>query len=234
MAATRPRILFVEDDKRLRDLTSQFLTNKGFHVHALEEGNQALERVKQESVDLIILDVMLPGTDGFSLCKTLREFFNGPLLFLTAKTELNDELLGFEVGADDYITKPVEPTVLLARVQALLRRIPEVKAPSSDTLQFGQLHIDKQARQISLNNSNIELTSHEFDLLVMLAESAGDVVERDRFYTELIGREYDGLDRSADVRISRLRKKLGDNPQHPYRIKTIWGKGFFFVSSAWD
>ena len=153
---------------------------------------------------------------------------------MTAKNELSDELLGFELGADDYITKPVDPSVLLARIQALLRRIPVDTEANHNVMQFDQLVINKPARTITLHDEVVELTSHEFDLLVMLAEHAGAVVERERIYTELIGREYDGLDRSADVRISRLRKKLGDNPQHPFRIKTIWGKGFFFVSSAWS
>lgn len=229
-------ILFVEDDERLRTLTSHYLQHHGFSVFAYADGTGVIETIKTADIDLVILDVMLPGIDGFGLCKTIREQYSGPLLFLTAKTELSDELMGFELGADDYITKPVEPSVLLARVQALLRRTskrPDTEKPNGQ-LRFGQLSIDQHARQVSFKNQNISLTSHEFDLLLMLANHSGEVVTRETIYTDIIGREYDGLDRSADVRISRLRKKLGDDAQHPYRIKTIWGKGFFFVASAWD
>ena len=155
---------------------------------------------------------------------------------MTAKDDDIDQVLGLEIGADDYVIKPVEPRVLLARIQALLRRserLPESKTPTQK-LQFGQLLIDRSTRSAILNGKDVQLTSHEFDMLWKLAENPSTLVERSTLYTELIGREYDGLDRSADVRISRLRKKLNDNPQHPYRIKTIWGKGFFFVADAWD
>ncbi|MFC3094761.1 response regulator [Alteromonas sediminis] len=232
--STLQTLLIIEDDARLRELTANYLSQHGFGVIALEDGSNVSDTLINHNVDLIILDVMLPGDDGFVLCRTIRRTFDGPLLFLTAKTELADELLGFELGADDYITKPVEPSVLLARVQALLRRSSIKHSDNTSALVFGELTIDQQARRVLLGQEQVTLTSHEFDLLVLLAENAGAVVERDRIYNELIGREYDGLDRSADVRISRLRKKLKDNAQQPYRIKTIWGKGFFFVADAWS
>lgn len=227
-------IVIVEDDMRLRELTSAFLYRNGFHVVAFETASGVLDLLAKNRVDLIILDVMLPGIDGFLLCKQIRLSYKGPVLFLTAKTELSDELNGFELGADDYVTKPVEPSVLLARVNALLRRMPERISVGKSHFQFGNLQIFKQARKVLLDDKPVVLTSHEFDLLVMLAENAGQVVERERIYSELIGREYDGLDRSADVRISRLRKKLGDNAKNPFKIKTIWGKGFYFISNAWE
>ena len=227
-------IVIVEDDTRLRELTSAFLKRNGFHVVAFETANGVLDLLAKNRIDLIILDVMLPGIDGFLLCKQIRLSYKGPVLFLTAKTELNDELNGFELGADDYVTKPVEPSVLLARVNALLRRMPEKVSVGKSNFQFGNLQIFKQARKVLLDDKSVVLTSHEFDLLVMLAENAGQVVERERIYSELIGREYDGLDRSADVRISRLRKKLGDNAKNPFKIKTIWGKGFYFIPNAWE
>lgn len=229
-------IMFVEDDARLRALTRDYLVQHKFKVIALENSGEVKSLISKIDVDLIILDVMLPGIDGFELCKLLREHYVGPLLFLTAKTDMSDELLGFELGADDYITKPVEPSVLVARINALLRRTNSVKSKFFDqnTMQFGKLTIERNARWVQFDGKEIALTSHEFDLLLILAERAGSVVDRDTIYTEIIGREYDGLDRSADVRISRLRKKLGDNSQQPFRIKTIWGKGFFFVESAWD
>jgi two-component system OmpR family response regulator/two-component system response regulator RstA len=178
---------------------------------------------------------MLPGEDGFALCSQLRQFYTGPLLFMTAKNEDFDQVIGLEIGADDYVVKPVEPRVLLARINALLRRTISAlpQESNSDVLRFGSLSIDKASRRVTLADNVITLTSHEFDLLCLLADNASQLVDRTTLYRKLIGREYDGLDRSADVRVSRLRKKLSDDPQNPYRIKTIWGKGFFFVSDAW-
>jgi len=205
-------------------------------VTRFADGEGLIERVKASPPDAIILDVMLPGDDGFILCNRLRQFYSGPLLFMTAKSESFDQVLGLEIGADDYVVKPVEPRVLLARVNALMRRATSTEAPvhSGSVVTFGKLSIDKLSRRVNLGGEDITLTSHEFDLLCLLADNASQLVERTTLYKELIGREYDGLDRSADVRVSRLRKKLKDNPQNPYRIKTIWGKGFFFVADAWS
>ncbi len=231
------KILLIEDDRRLSALISDFLTAQNFFVKQLFDGQNLLETIQQWHPDVILLDVMLPGDDGFSLCRQLRPHFSGPLLFMTAKSSDFDQVLGLELGADDYVIKPVEPRVLLARINALLRRSSSPESPEFDLnqqLEFGKLHINKKSRLVVLDNETVQLTSHEFDMLWKLASNASQLVERSTLYTELIGREYDGLDRSADVRISRLRKKLKDNPQSPYRIKTIWGKGFFFVPDAWE
>ena len=229
-------LILVEDDERLAELVSQYLTANDFSVTRFADGEGLIERVKTTPPDAIILDVMLPGDDGFTLCNRLRQFYAGPLLFMTAKSESFDQVLGLEIGADDYVVKPVEPRVLLARVNALMRRATSTEAPvhSGSVVTFGKLSIDKLSRRVNLGGEDITLTSHEFDLLCLLADNASQLVERTTLYKELIGREYDGLDRSADVRVSRLRKKLKDNPQNPYRIKTIWGKGFFFVADAWS
>ncbi len=229
-------LILVEDDERLAALVCQYLQNNSFNVTRLPNGDGLIEKVKALSPDVVILDVMLPGEDGFALCNQLRQFYSGPLLFMTAKNEDFDQVIGLELGADDYVVKPVEPRLLLARINALLRRtaVSLAQASPSSVLKFGTLSIDKASRRVNLNGEDIALTSHEFDLLCLLADNASSVVSRVTLYQELIGREYDGLDRSADVRVSRLRKKLKDNPQNPYRIKTIWGKGFFFVSDAWD
>lgn len=228
-------LILVEDDQRLSELVSQYLENNEFRVTRLADGQGLIEKVRNSQPDVIILDVMLPGEDGFALCKQLRQFYAGPLLFMTAKNENFDQVIGLEIGADDYVVKPVEPRVLLARINALLRRVghSNAKTNSGQLLTFGQLTIDKSSRRVKLSGEDVGLTSHEFDMLCLLADNASSVVERTRLYKELIGREYDGLDRSADVRVSRLRKKLKDDPQNPYRIKTIWGKGFFFVADAW-
>jgi DNA-binding response OmpR family regulator len=229
-------VLLVEDDERLSQLIVSYLQNQGFKLTRLANGEKLLATVKHTPPDIVVLDVMLPGENGFTLCRTIRPYYSGPLLFMTAKGEDFDQVMGLEIGADDYLIKPVEPRVLLARINALLRRANH-KVSSSQSpakLVFGQLIIDRNARSALLKGRDVQLTSHEFDMLWKLAENASTLVERSVLYDELIGREYDGLDRSADVRISRLRKKLEDNPLHPYRIKTIWGKGFFFVADAWN
>lgn len=229
-------ILIVEDDERLSQLMVSYLTSQDFSVTRLASGEKLLSIIKHSPPDIIVLDVMLPGDNGFTLCRAIRPYYSGPLLFMTAKGDDFDQVLGLEIGADDYIIKPVEPRVLLARINALLRRVSQQTPAlqSAQKLEFGQLLIDRNARSATLKGRDVQLTSHEFDMLWKLAENASTLVERSVLYDELIGREYDGLDRSADVRISRLRKKLEDNPLHPYRIKTIWGKGFFFVADAWN
>ena len=230
------QVLLVEDDERLSSLIRQYLTKHNFIVHRLSSGEKLLQHVQTSPPDILLLDVMLPGENGFALCQKIRPYYSGPLLFMTAKNDDFDQVFGLEIGADDYIIKPVEPRVLLARINALLRRHqdPVSSSHSHHKLQYGQLIIDCSTRSAHLKGEDVQLTSHEFDMLWKLAESPSTLVDRTTLYREVIGREYDGLDRSADVRISRLRKKLQDNTQHPYRIKTIWGKGFFFVADAWD
>ncbi|MBL4631707.1 MAG: response regulator [Paraglaciecola sp.] len=230
------QVLLVEDDERLSSLISQYLTKHDFVVRRLSSGQHLLQHIQNSPPDILLLDVMLPGDNGFTLCSKIRPYYHGPLLFMTAKNDDFDQVFGLEIGADDYIIKPVEPRVLLARINALLRRHgdPVSSSHAQHKLQFGQLIIDSSTRSALLKGIDVQLTSHEFDMLWKLAENASTLVDRTTLYREVIGREYDGLDRSADVRISRLRKKLQDNTQHPYRIKTIWGKGFFFVADAWD
>ncbi len=232
----KKHILLVEDDERLSKLISQYLTAENFTVQCLPSGEQLLHSIQTNRPDVVLLDVMLPGENGFTLCSKIRPYYSGPLLFMTAKNDDYDQILGLEIGADDYVIKPVEPRVLLARINALLRRNVTNTASnqSAEILQFGQLTINRATRSAYLKGQDVQLTSHEFDMLWKLAENPSTLIERSTLYTEVIGREYDGLDRSADVRISRLRKKLQDNAQHPYKIKTIWGKGFFFVADAWD
>jgi DNA-binding response OmpR family regulator len=230
------QVLLVEDDERLSSLISQYLTEHGFIVQRLASGKNLLQHIQTSPPDILLLDVMLPGENGFSLCKKIRPYYPGPLLFMTAKNDDFDQIFGLEIGADDYIIKPVEPRVLLARINALLRRNrePVSTSDSLQKLQYGQLIIDRSSRSALLKGEDVQLTSHEFDMLWKLAKNPSTLVDRTTLYREVIGREYDGLDRSADVRISRLRKKLQDNSQHPYKIKTIWGKGFFFVADAWE
>lgn len=226
------KILLVEDDLGLQKLTKDYLKHNGLEVDVLERGDEVFAYLSENHVDLIILDVMLPGKDGFSVCRQVRDKYTLPILMLTAKGEDFDQVIGLELGADDYVIKPAEPRVLLARINALLRRgQPVVK--TIEELQFGDLLIDKTSRIVKLNNVEVVLTSHEFELLWLLASNAGEVLSRERVHQHMIGREYDGLDRTVDVRVSRIRKKLGDNSDKPYRIKTVWGQGYLFVSDAW-
>jgi two-component system OmpR family response regulator len=227
-------ILLVEDDPRLSQLIQAFLQQNSFKVTVINRGDTALKQVPKLKPDLIILDIMLPGMDGMALCREIRPQFPGPILFLTAKDSDFDQVLGLEIGADDYIIKPVEPRVLLARINNLLRRINHPVETAADALSFGGLLVKRHSRTVTLAEQSIELTSHEFDLLWLLASHAGETKSREYIHQTMIGREYDGLDRTVDVRISRLRKKLSDHTDAPYRIKTIWGKGYLFVPDAWE
>ncbi len=229
-----PRILVAEDDSRLAKLVQDYLQTNDFQVIIEDRGDRVIERVKETKPDLIILDLMLPGKDGLTLCQQLRPDFPGPIMMLTARNEDADQILGLEFGADDYIIKPVEPRILLARIRALLRRVEPRQSQGRQQLQFGVLSIDSPSRSVSLDAKPVNLSSHEFDLLWLLAIQVGEVVNRDFLFQELHGRPYDGLDRTIDVRISQLRKKLGDNPDNPQRIKTVWGRGYLFIANAWE
>lgn len=230
-----PRILIVEDDERLATLTCEYLEGNGFQISIEGDGSKAVERILRENPDLIILDVMLPGEDGLSICRKVKMEKDIPILMLTARTDDMDQVVGLEMGADDYVAKPVRPRVLLARVRALLRRAEAQQnagnlADSQATrLEFGDLVIDSSMREAWLNTETIDLTSAEFDLLWLLASNAGRVLTREEIFTALRGIEYDGQDRSIDVRVSRIRPKVGDDPMHPRRIKTVRSKGYLFV-----
>ncbi|WP_335736829.1 response regulator [Rheinheimera muenzenbergensis] len=227
------KILLVEDDTRLASLVQSFLTQHGFSVQLQTQGDAVAEHCRQFQPDLVVLDLMLPGLDGFGVCRQLRPWYKGPILILTAKQSDIDQVLGLELGADDYVIKPVEPRVLVARINALLRRTQTPARAEQQELQFGALTLKQRAREAWYNQQRVELTSYEFDLLWMLARHAGQTVKREAIHQQIIGREYDGLDRTVDVRISHLRRKLGDNAETPFRIKTVWGKGYLFVADAW-
>ncbi|MGI0119289.1 response regulator [Zooshikella sp. RANM57] len=232
------RVLIVEDDERLATLTKEYLESNGMSVAVESDGAKAVDRILSETPDLVVLDLMLPGEDGVSICRRLRPAYKGPILMLTARTDDLDQVLGLEMGADDYVAKPVRPRVLLARIRALLRRSPielvESVAPSDSTtrLVFGPLVIDNAMREAWLRDESIELTSAEFDLLWLLASNSGRVLSREEIFLALRGIEYDGQDRSIDVRVSRIRPKIGDDPIHPRLIKTVRSKGYLFVKDA--
>ena len=228
-------ILLVEDDLRLADLTAEYFRQNGLSVAIESRGDRALSRFKAETPRVVLLDLMLPGVDGLTVCRELRELFDGPILIFTARDSDIDQVIGLEAGADDYVAKPVDPMVLLARTRALLRRVAPAGGPpaAGRDIVLGELRISASAREAWLNGGSVPLTSHEFELLYLLAENAGRILSREDIYRSLRGIEYDGLDRSIDGRISKLRRKLGDSAEEPARIKTVWGKGYLLVPDAW-
>lgn len=227
-------ILLVEDDSRLAQLTKRYLQGNGFTVVVEPRGDNAIARFHETHPRLVLLDLMLPGLDGLNVCQQLRKVFQGPVLMLTAKDADLDQVIGLSAGADDYVVKPADPMVLLARIRALLRRFDhagEVRAPVDVVL--GGLRISAASQQTWLNGVEISLSTQEFELLSVLARNAGVVLTREELFHQTRGIDYDGLDRSIDVRISKLRKKLGDDPSTPHRIKTIWGKGYLLAPDVW-
>jgi DNA-binding response OmpR family regulator len=234
------RVLLVEDDVRLAALIQEYLQNQSIDVSIEHRGDLACQRIVTEVPDLVVLDLMLPGLDGLSVCRTVRPDYAGPILMLTARDEDIDQVVGLEIGADDYVTKPVQPRVLLARIRALLRRVPQAQPASNVPVaartehSYGIFKISAAAREAWMSGEVVELTTNEFELLWLLASRPGEILTRDVILESLRGIDYDGADRSVDLRISRLRKKLGDNTSHPARIKTIRGKGYLFVKDAWE
>ncbi|MCB1837969.1 MAG: response regulator [Alcanivoracaceae bacterium] len=222
--------MIVEDDERLATLTRDYLVANGLDVTVVSNGNEAIRRIPAEEPDLVVLDLMLPGADGLTVCREVRKSYRNPILMLTARSDDMDQVLGLEMGADDYVAKPVKPRLLLARIRALLRRVEGEMEAVPQRLEFGQLVIDNGAREVLLNGASVEMTSAEYDLLWLLASNAGRVLSRELIFEKLRGIQYDGQDRSIDVRISRIRPKIGDDPDNPKRIKTVRSKGYLFVA----
>ena len=227
------RLLLIDDDARLSTMVGDYLRGHGFEVDCAGTLAAGRERLKRDSYDALLLDLMLPDGDGLELTRELRadpRLHRLPLLMLTARGEPMDRIVGLELGADDYLPKPFEPRELLARVKALLRRaLPE--AGPGELLSFGRLEIDLGARQARLNGQVCELTSHQFDLLVVLARSPGRVLSRDRIMDALKGHPMEAFDRSIDVHISRIRAVIEDDPKAPQRVLTVRGAGYVFAKT---
>ncbi len=216
-----PRILLVEDDLRLAALIADYLGEQGLQVQQLHRGDAVLPFLAQQTVDLIVLDLMLPGVDGQTLCRQLRPQHRMPVLMLTARGDELDQVLSLELGADDYVIKPVQPRLLLARIRALLRR-PQPQEGLVWT--HGPLRLDRMTRRVSLDGRALELTGSEYELLDLLSRRGGETLSRDDILLALRGFEFDGFDRSADVLVSRLRRKLG--AWGASAIQTVWGRGY--------
>ena len=228
----KKRILIIDDDEKLNELLNEYLTRFDFKVASVTHPQDGLQYIKRKSPDLIILDVMLPGMNGLEVCKEIRKSYNIPIIMLTARGEVMDRIIGLELGADDYIPKPFEPRELVARIQSLFRRCSRVV--HSNILCFGALMIDLDKHKVMLNKRKIELSTMEFELLSLFMKNSGKVYHRDQLLDRLRGIEWDAYDRSIDVLISRLRKKLNDNPHTPRFIRTIWGKGYMFIAGEDD
>ena len=225
-------ILLVEDNQKLANFLKNCLLQVGYEVEVEGRGDKAAYRIIKETPDLVVLDIMLPEMDGKQICHTVRNEYRGKILMLTALNDIESEVSSLNLGADDYLTKPVAEAVLIAHVAALFRR-PNL-SERVDQIKLGELHIDLIKKIARLASEEIELKPTDFELLSLLAKNADYTLNRDNIMYALHGREYDGVDRSIDQRISHLRKKLGDNAQKPYKIKSVHGKGYVFISSAWD
>lgn len=221
-------ILLIEDDNRLADMVSDYLQSNGYNVQIAPNGVTGIQLEDDKKFDVIILDLMLPDMDGLDICRVIKARSDIPIIMLTAKGDPMDRVVGLELGADDYMGKPFEPRELLARIKAVMRR-GQTKHTHHTRLQFGRLEIDPDAMICRLDQSQCELTSHQFTLLYTLAESAGRVLSRDTLIDRLKGQEFDAFDRSIDVHISRIRNQIEDDPKHPKRILTIRGAGYVFA-----
>lgn len=231
----KPKILLVEDDIPLAKSISEYLTNEGFDISIESNGLNAIDQISLIQPDLVILDIMLPGKDGISICREVRPDFDGFILMFTAKEDEIDQIVGLEVGADDYLIKPIKPRLLLAKVNSFLRRKvnqEEAAAQSGEKLEYGSLTVALQSRQVFVDGQEVLFTSAEFDLIALLAKRAGKILSRDDIAQHTTGVTYDGLERSIDNKISALRKKLNDDAKTPQKIKTIRSKGYMLVPSA--
>ena len=230
MDVEQPSILVVDDDPKLRDLLAQYLGREGFRVRTANDGN-AMDRVIAESQpDLVVLDLMLPGEDGLSIARRLRGGTDIPVIILSARGDEVDRIVGLEVGADGYLAKPFSPRELLARIRAVLRRqrIPAVP-DETKTVGFGDFTLDLEAQRLLRHGREVELTAGDFALLEVLVTHPNRVMSRDQLVDRIKGYERSPYDRSIDVRVTRLRKKIEADPANPVFLRTVWGRGYMFT-----
>lgn len=225
------KILIIDDDEELSELVTEYLSVEGFQTESVHDGESGLKAAASGSYDLAILDVMLPKMNGFDVLRNLRQTSNLPVLMLTARGDDMERIVGLEIGADDYLPKPFNPRELVARLRAILRRVDagEDGGPAAEKIQVGDLELSKTARSLHLDGEEITLTSVEFDLLAALLSDAGKVVKKDDLSEEVLERRLSPFDRSLDMHISNLRKKLGPRPDGSERIKTIRSVGYIYT-----
>ena len=231
------KILVVDDDPGLRELLQEYLGTQGYHVEVVADGQAMESYLQQHEVNLVILDLMLPGEDGLSLARKLRARGNLPIIMLSARGEDVDRIIGLEVGADDYLAKPFNPRELLARIRAVLRRHEEAQpkvepAEPDGKLRFGPFLLDVNSRNLSKNGEEIALTAAEFNLLRIFVEHPNRVLNRDMLMDSMKGYERSPFDRSIDVRVTRLRRKIETDPTAPEYVRTVWGEGYLFTPAG--
>jgi DNA-binding response OmpR family regulator len=219
------RVLVIDDDRKLCGLLAEYLGRVGLEVLTAQSADAGLPLLRTEQPDIVVLDVMIPGMDGFEICRTIRRSSSVPIIMLTARGEVTDRVVGLELGADDYMPKPFEPRELVARIQAILRR----GRVGEEVWSFGALRVDPQRRAAFLDDQPVPLTTAEFDLLELLIRSRGRVLSRGSILDGVKGESWDAFDRSIDVLVSRLRQKLEDDPKQPRYVRTVRGAGYAFV-----
>ncbi len=223
------RILVVDDDAGIRDLLADYLGKQGYDVSTARDGGEMDERLRAGMPDLIVMDLMLPGEDGLSLTRRVKAAADVPVIMLSARGEDIDRIVGLEVGADDYLPKPFNPRELLARIRAVLRRgSAGARSNEAELVRFGPFTLDLAAQALSRDGVDIALTQAEFSLLKLFVEHPNRALSRDQIMDWLKGYERDPFDRSIDVRVTRLRRKLEDDPANPVYIRTVWGQGYLF------
>jgi len=222
------KVLIIDDDKKHSELLQAYFKRFGIKLSCAFDAEQGFKKLSREEPDLLLLDVMLPGMDGFEICREVRKTNNIPIIMLTARGDIIDRVSGLELGADDYIGKPFEPRELVARVQATLRRA-ESTGATTGQLEFDGLIIDTETRTVRVEGEVVDLTSMEFELLYILAKRHGRKLSRDDILSELRGIDAAILTRSVDIMVSRLRQKIGDNQKPAKYIQTVWGRGYSFI-----
>jgi DNA-binding response OmpR family regulator len=226
------RILVIDDDVELCSLVGEYLEPEGFQIEALHDGERGVERALSGGHSLVVLDVMLPGMNGFNVLRRIRNTSKIPVLLLTARGEDVDRIVGLEIGADDYLPKPFNPRELVARIRAILRRThtgEKAEEQIPDVLRVGDIELDPATRLVRQNGKPVELTSVEFNLLHVLLGEAGRVVTRERLADAVLGRKFSPFDRSIDMHVSKVRRKLGDSDNSADHIKTVRGVGYIFA-----
>ncbi len=228
----KKQILIIDDDQKLNDLLKSYLVKFEMNVTSTTHPNEGLDLLKKRGPDLVILDVMLPGKDGFAVCKEIRKSSKVPIIMLTARGDVTDRVVGLEIGADDYLPKPFEPRELVARIQTVLRRLAPPPAPGAGLLKSDGLTADLGKRAAALKRKDLGLTTTEFEILAFFMKNPGIVLNRDRIMEYLKGIECEAFNRSIDIAVSRLRKKLKDPADKPKFFKTVWGEGYLFVGKV--
>lgn len=232
MNSAAKRVLLVEDERNIREAVAAYLDREGYWSTSVGDGQQALDEFEKHDFDLIILDLMLPKVSGEQICRVIRESSDVPIIMLTAKGEIENRIVGFELGADDYLVKPFSPRELVARVRALLRRAQPGQEPAREIMEYGELVIDLSGHKVTVSGNEVDLTASEFKLLTTLARYPGRVYSRMELVERVLGYDFEGYERTIDSHVKNLRAKLGDNPRNPKWFHTVHGVGYRFENPA--